>query len=157
MALSNRQLKNIVRESVQMSLDAIKQNKLRSILTLLGISVGIFSVISVMTAIKTLENSIESGLNVFGTNTFMVTKSPAIQFGRNEKYRNRKNIDLDQYDRLICMDKNEHKPMIQSDPHLCTFKFEYWDITDMPKVDSDISLPKCYKQVESLWNQVSSN
>ena len=97
MALSNRQLKNIVRESVQMSLDAIKQNKLRSILTLLGISVGIFSVISVMTAIKTLENSIESGLNVFGTNTFMVTKSPAIQFGINEKYRNRKNIDLDQY------------------------------------------------------------
>ena len=67
------------------------------------------------------------------------------------------NIDLNQYDRLICMDKNEHKPMVQSDPYLCTFKFEYWDITDMPKVDSDISLPKCYKQVESLWNQVSSN
>ena len=66
------------------------------------------------------------------------------------------NIDLNQYDRLICMDKNEHKPMIQSDPYLSTFKFEYWDITDMPKVDSNISLPKCYKQVESLWNQVSS-
>ena len=97
MRLSNRQLKNIVRESIQMTFDAIKQNKLRSILTLLGISVGIFSVISVMTAIKTLENSIESGLNVFGTNTFMISKSPAIQFGRNEKYRNRKNIDLDQY------------------------------------------------------------
>ena len=55
------------------------------------------------------------------------------------------------------MDKNEHKPMVQSDSHLCTFNFEYWDITDMPKVDSDISLPKCYKQVEYLWNQVSSN
>ena len=27
-----------------------------------------------MTAIKTLENSIESGLNVFGTNTFMISK-----------------------------------------------------------------------------------
>ena len=67
------------------------------------------------------------------------------------------NIDLDQYDRLICIDKNEHKPMVQSDPNLSTFKFEYWDITDMPKVDSDISLPKCYKQVESLWNQVSSS
>ena len=67
------------------------------------------------------------------------------------------NIDLNQYDRLICMDKNEHKPMVQSDSHLSTFKFEYWDITDMPKVDSNISLPKCYKQVESLWNQVFSN
>ena len=68
-----------------------------------------------------------------------------------------KNIDLDQFDRLICMDKNEHKPMIQSDSQLSAFKFEYWDITDMPKVDSNISLPKCYKQVEALWNQISSN
>ena len=80
-----------------MTVDAIRANKLRSTLTLLGISVGIFSVISVMTAIKTLESSIESGLNVFGTNTFLITKDPAIQFGGNEKYRNRKNIDLDQY------------------------------------------------------------
>ena len=68
-----------------------------------------------------------------------------------------KNIDLDQYDRLICMDKNEHKPMVLPDPQLSAFKFEYWDITDMPKVHSNISLPKCYKQVESLWNQISSN
>tara|TARA_B100001996_G_scaffold80135_2_gene59084 strand:- start:2134 stop:3384 length:1251 start_codon:yes stop_codon:yes gene_type:complete len=91
------QIKSILRESVRMTFDAIRANKLRSTLTLLGISVGIFSVISVMTAIKTLESSIESGLNVFGTNTFMITKDPAIQFGRNEKYRNRKNIDIDQY------------------------------------------------------------
>tara|TARA_B100001113_G_scaffold218335_1_gene179096 strand:- start:27 stop:1229 length:1203 start_codon:yes stop_codon:yes gene_type:complete len=83
-----------------MTFDAIRANKLRSTLTLLGISVGIFSVISVMTAIKTLESSIESGLNVFGTNTFLITKDPAIQFGRNERYRNRKNIDLDQYLKL---------------------------------------------------------
>ena len=95
--LGKRQIKSILRESVRMTFDAIRQNKLRSTLTLLGISVGIFSVISVMTAIKTLESSIESGLNVFGTNTFMITKDPAIQFGRNDKYRNRKNIDLNQY------------------------------------------------------------
>ena len=98
--LGKRQIKSILRESVRMTFDAIRQNKLRSNLTLLGISVGIFSVISVMTAIKTLESSIESGLNVFGTNTFLITKDPAIQFGRNEKYRNRKNIDLDQYLKL---------------------------------------------------------
>tara|TARA_Y100000741_G_scaffold8890_2_gene7415 strand:- start:4056 stop:5306 length:1251 start_codon:yes stop_codon:yes gene_type:complete len=94
------QIKSILRESIRMTFDAIRANKLRSTLTLLGISVGIFSVISVMTAIKTLESSIESGLNVFGTNTFLITKDPAIQFGRSEKYRNRKNIDLDQYFQL---------------------------------------------------------
>ena len=95
--IGKSQLKSLIRESVRMTLDAIRENKLRSILTLLGISVGIFSVISVMTAIKTLESSIENGLNVFGTNTFMIAKDPAIQFGRNEKYRNRKAINLDQY------------------------------------------------------------
>jgi len=47
--------------------------------------------------------------------------------------------------------------MIQSDSQLSAFKFEYWDITDMPKVDSNISLPNCYKQVEALWNQISFN
>ena len=73
--LGKRQIKSILRESVRMTFDAIRQNKLRSTLTLLGISVGIFSVISVMTAIKTLESSIESGLNVFGTNTFLITKA----------------------------------------------------------------------------------
>ena len=101
--IGKSQIKSLLRESIRMTMDAIKENKLRSILTLLGISVGIFSVISVMTAIKTLESSIESGLNVFGTNTFMIAKDPAIQFGRNEKYRNRKVINLDQY--LVLKDR----------------------------------------------------
>ena len=67
-------LKNVMKESFRMTIDAIRQNKLRSILTLLGISIGVFSVIGVMTAIRTLESSVESGLNVFGTNTFVIQK-----------------------------------------------------------------------------------
>jgi putative ABC transport system permease protein len=96
------QFKSMLRESMRMTLEAIRQNKLRAILTLLGISIGVFSVIGVMTAIRTLETSIESGLNVFGTNTFMINKTPAIQFGpgNRSKYRNRKNIDYQQYELL---------------------------------------------------------
>ena len=96
------QFKSMLRESMRMTLEAIRQNKLRAILTLLGISIGVFSVIGVMTAIRTLETSIESGLNVFGTNTFFIQKTPAIQFGRGgrSKYRNRKNIDYQQYELL---------------------------------------------------------
>ena len=66
----SRSLKNIFKESFWMAIEAIRQNKLRSILTLLGISIGVFSVIGVMTAIRTLESSVQSGLNVFATNTF---------------------------------------------------------------------------------------
>ena len=39
-----------LKESLAMALNAVRANKLRSILTLLGIVVGIFSIISVMTA-----------------------------------------------------------------------------------------------------------
>ena len=57
-------VKDSIKESFGMAIDAIRQNKLRSILTLLGISIGVFSVIGVMTAIRTLESSVESGLSL---------------------------------------------------------------------------------------------
>ena len=97
----SRNLKNILKESFWMAIAAIKQNKLRSILTLLGISIGVFSVIGVMTAIRTLESSVESGLNVFAANTFVIQKYPEISFGEERrKHRKRKNIDYDQYKKL---------------------------------------------------------
>jgi len=45
-------------EIFKMSLTAIRANKLRSALTLLGIVVGVFSIIGVMTAVQVLQNSI---------------------------------------------------------------------------------------------------
>ena len=94
-------LKNTLKESFRMAVDALKANKMRSILTLLGIAIGVFSVIGVMTAIRTLESSITSGLNVFGTNTFLIQKTPVIQMGHmDDKFRNRKNITFAQYQDL---------------------------------------------------------
>jgi len=97
-------LKNTLKESFRMAVEAIRQNKLRSILTLLGISIGVFSVIGVMTAIRTLEVSIDSQLDIFGTNTFMVRKNPAIMVSGGhsdrKKYRERQNIDFFQFEEL---------------------------------------------------------
>ena len=99
--MQSRNLKNILKESFWMATDSIKKNKLRSSLTLLGISIGVFSVIGVMTAIRTLESSVESGLNVFAANTFVVQKNPEFNFGGDRrKYRNRKNITYEQYKKL---------------------------------------------------------
>jgi putative ABC transport system permease protein len=86
-----------------MAVEAIRQNKLRSILTLLGISIGVFSVIGVMTAIRTLEVAIDSQLDIFGTNTFSVNKWPDIFVGGHggeKKYSERKNIDFFQFEEL---------------------------------------------------------
>jgi putative ABC transport system permease protein len=65
-------------EIFKMSLNALRANKLRSALTLLGIFVGVFSIIGVMTAIQVLQNSIESGLSNLGSNTFQIQKQPVI-------------------------------------------------------------------------------
>ena len=97
------QLKSSIRESFRMAIESIRQNKLRSLLTLLGISIGVFSVIGVMTAIRTLESSVTSQLDILGTNTFTINKSPAIQVhgpGGNKKIRKRKNITYAHYEEM---------------------------------------------------------
>ena len=74
-------------------------NKLRSVLTLLGVVVGVFSIIGVMTAVQVLQNSIESGLNILGANTFQIEKFPRMFVGGHaawEKFRRRKDIRLEQ-------------------------------------------------------------
>jgi len=65
-----------LKESVVMALVAIRASKLRSALTLLGIVVGVFSIISVMTAVGVLRKSIEGGLAQLGVNTFQVQQYP---------------------------------------------------------------------------------
>ncbi len=88
-----------VRESLLMAMAALKANKLRSILTLLSMSVGVFSIIAVMTAMGVMVNSIENGLSQLGANTFQIQRMP--EFGSNDprermKLRNRKFIKYEQ-------------------------------------------------------------
>ena len=78
-----------------MAFASIKAHKLRSTLTILGVTVGVFSIISVMTAMSVLVNSIEKGMSQLGVNTFQVQKFPNFNSGgprERQKYRNRKNI-----------------------------------------------------------------
>ncbi len=86
-------------ELLKISLNAIRANKLRSALTLLGIVVGVFSIIGVMTAVRVLQSSIEEGLSNLGSHTFQIQKFPALFVGGHDqwhKFRNRKDITIDQ-------------------------------------------------------------
>ncbi len=77
---------------------ALGVNRLRSALTMTGVTIGIFSIISVMTAISALQNSIETGLSFLGSNIFQLSKYPlGIHVSGAEKYRNRRNIDYGTY------------------------------------------------------------
>ena len=67
------------REALRMALNAIGAHKLRSGLTLLGILVGVFSIILVMTAIRALQGNLEKEMAQLGSHTFQVQRWPAIQ------------------------------------------------------------------------------
>jgi putative ABC transport system permease protein len=84
-------------EIIKMALSAIRSNKLRSALTLLGIVVGVFSIIGVMTAVQVLQNSIESGLSNLGSHTFQIQREPVMaSHSEWEKARHRKKITYEQ-------------------------------------------------------------
>ncbi len=84
-----------------MSFQSILNNKLRTSLTVLGVVVGIFSIIVIMTIITMLQNSIEDGLSMLNKNTFQIQKYEMVQTGhRDRSQRNRKNITIDEANRL---------------------------------------------------------
>jgi len=70
-----------LRESFLMAMHALTAHKLRSALTLLGVLIGVFSIIVVMTAMRVLQGYVESELSMLGANTFWVRKWPVVQFG----------------------------------------------------------------------------
>ena len=64
-------------DTVIMSLQAIRSNKLRASLTLVGIVLGVASIIAVMTGISVIQATMEKEMSVLGTQTFQVQKWPA--------------------------------------------------------------------------------
>jgi putative ABC transport system permease protein len=88
-----------VKESFLMAMGALAAHKLRSALTLVGVLVGVFSIIVVMTAMRVMQSNIEKELGQLGSQTFSVQKFPPIFFGGREgweRYWRRKNITLQQ-------------------------------------------------------------
>jgi len=91
------------RESFFMAINAVAAHKLRSALTLLGVLVGVFSIIVVMTAMRVMQSDIEHEMSQLGSQSFMIRKWPAIYFGGPdgfEKYWRRKDITFAQGMRL---------------------------------------------------------
>jgi putative ABC transport system permease protein len=91
-------------EVIKMAFSALGINKLRSFLTMSGITIGVFSVIGVMTAVSALRGSIETGLSFLGSNIFQFAKYPTgltVDGNDRHKYEIRKNINLAQAERFI--------------------------------------------------------
>ncbi len=69
-------LLRLIKESFSFALQSVIVNKMRTILSLLGITIGIFAIISVFTIVDSLETNIRTSLNSLGTNIIYVQKWP---------------------------------------------------------------------------------
>ena len=63
-------------ESFRFAARALKSNLLRTILSLLGVTIGIFAIITVLTLVDSLEKNIKDSLNFIGSSVIYVEKWP---------------------------------------------------------------------------------
>ena len=98
----------LIGESFRFAADALRQNKLRTMLSLLGITIGIFTIISVFSAVDTLRYKLQSSVDKLGSNTLFVQKWPWIFGGDFQwwKFVNRPQPTLRDYNAL--KDRLEH-------------------------------------------------
>ena len=86
----------IFKEVLGMALDSLWSHKLRSFLTLLGILIGVMTVIGMVSIISGLNASFVRELEAAGSDLIMIQKYNAIQMGHmSEEERTRKDLSLD--------------------------------------------------------------
>jgi len=120
-----------INQLFNIAVQSIINNKLRTSLTILGVVVGIFSIIVIMTIITMLQSSIENGLSMLSKNTFQIQKhEPMGGPGHNRSDRNKKDITIDEAYRLkelltkanailyVMMNKGSRKEIVDIAKHI---------------------------------------
>ncbi|MDD5148980.1 MAG: ABC transporter permease [Flavobacterium sp.] len=88
----------LLSESFRFALNALRNNKLRTLLSLLGVTIGIFSIIAVLAAVDSLDRKITKDLSTLDKNTIYLMK---MSFGPSEipqwKREQFPNVKYDEY------------------------------------------------------------
>src|SRR5579883_2092886 len=86
-------------EAIKIALQSLWANKLRSILTLIGVVIGVASVIAVITLTNGVNKYVATKVYSYGADVFTLSKQPSVIFSYEEyeKYQKRKDIHLEDY------------------------------------------------------------
>jgi putative ABC transport system permease protein len=87
-------------EAFKLALQSLWGNKLRSILTLIGVVMGVASVIMVITLVNGANKYVSTKLSGYGADVFTVTRMPSVIFTAEEylKYQKRKIVRIEDYE-----------------------------------------------------------
>ncbi len=88
-----------IKEAFRIAVQSLWANKLRSVLTLLGVVIGVASVIAVVTLINGADVYVATKINNQGADVFTITQQPAFttNYADYLKYRRRKIINMEEY------------------------------------------------------------
>ncbi|HYK77899.1 MAG TPA: ABC transporter permease [Daejeonella sp.] len=92
----------LLKESFNFAFEALRQNKLRTTLSLLGITIGIMTIVGVFSAVDTLRNNLQNSVEKLGSNTVYIQKWPWA-FGGDYpwwKYMSRPSPKIQDYEKL---------------------------------------------------------
>src|SRR4030042_2862247 len=91
-----------IKESFAMAIASLRINKLRTFLTLLGIIIGVLTIIAVVSVIQGLNNYVYTKLSFYGANDFSVSKFSLIGLSMKEfrEQIKRKNLTMEEMELL---------------------------------------------------------
>lgn len=84
-------------EGLAIAWRAIRANKIRAALTMLGIFIGVTAVVLMSTAIKGIDNSFKNGISALGSDVLYVDKWSWFSNDEWWRMRNRRNIDMEDF------------------------------------------------------------
>jgi putative ABC transport system permease protein len=90
-------------EALKLALQSLWVNKLRTVLTLLGVVIGVAAVIAVVTLVNGANAYVDQKLNRYGSDVFTVSKQPNLITSYDEytRFQKRRNVTLDEYNFIL--------------------------------------------------------
>src|SRR5918992_2100315 len=92
-----RILRSDILENLWMALQTLRANKLRSFLTVVGVMIGVITVMLISSIISGVDTAVKQELESYGTNSIYISKfNPGIHIGRlSREERMRKDLTYD--------------------------------------------------------------
>jgi putative ABC transport system permease protein len=151
----------LLSESFSFAMNALRTNKLRTLLSLLGVTIGIFSIIAVLAAVDSLDRKIKSDLSTLDKNTMYLT---SVCFGPTDipdwKVEQFPNVTYEEYQYL--------KENVNHTENFCfqffapreSVKFESKTVSDInmvPVTSEFVNIQRMEFSVGRFFNESESN
>lgn len=151
----------LLKESFVFAMNALRNNRLRTALSLLGVTIGIFSIIAVLAAVDSLDRKIKADLSSLDKNTIYLT---SVSFGPTDvpqwKFEQFPKVTFDEYQYLKSAVPHTDYFCFQMFTNREAIKFEDKTVTDVnivPVTSEFVDIQRLELGQGRFFNESESN